>query len=1149
MATSAQDLLIAELAELFRPVIDAAGEPDGAQELFEALGWDIGAITGLPSTDVDDAVDAVVTAFAKLEAVQPPFDELDDLIAGLDATAAVTLAVKEIGDLANQAPTPPTGLDELGIDLIEFLVTSYLERRFPRLNAILRVLTVIREPTASELPEPVAAANGRIQRLAVANPRVDFAQVGLLLKDPVVVLKTHYLGTAGLKTAADAAAAGDRIFGALDELLAALGGGGLYRLPPGALPANAWGQAGEVLARASAEMRLPIGRTGSELGVLVSLSPADTANLGLILAPMGHVQVSETFQAWTADLTVDASVAAVAIGPAGVLVVGTGGALDQTAQLSASATLTKNPGPTGTAFLVGSATGSHLMIGQFAVGGHFRTGAGAQDYGVDLAAGDAEVLISPADLDGFLKTFLPPNGIRAPFDLSIGWSHVRGVHVSGSIGIEVELPMHLSLGGILDLDSLFVAARLKTTGALQAQLAASATLRLGPLTAVVERIGLQADVTFPEGGGNLGPAELTPAFKPPSGLGLALRAGPAGGGGYLFFDPDAAQYAGALQLDIKVVRVNAVGLLTTRLPGNVPGFSLLIIIAAEFPPIQLGFGFTLNGVGGLLGVNRTVNRDALRAGLKDGTLDSIRMPRDVVANAAKIISDLRASFPVAPGQFLLGPMVAVGWGTPTIVRLDLGLILELPSPLRLFVLGKLTVALPTETKAVVLLKLDVLGELDFDKRRASMLGTFRDSRVATFPISGDMAAAVTWDERPTFAMSAGGFHPRYTSRPPDIPSLDRLAIALCDGDNPRLRLEAYMAVTSNSVQTGARLELYASKDLGVLGFFEVRGHLGFDVLIMLSPFSLLVEFSAELTLLRNGDAFVAITLDLSLSGPSPWHGWGMAKFKVLGIEKSISVDVTVGEPAPPPAIEPVDAGARLLAALAERTAWTAALPPGAGLLVKLRSQPEGATELLVHSAAQLTVRQRVLPLDMDLDRFGAAPLAGARRFSLGTVHDPVTDPFAPGEYLNLSDDQKLSRPAFEPMRSGCRLQSAATSGGTRTVTAFDYRTIVIDEPDRAVAREWTAKTPMALDAAMRAAAHGPAARCELRGDGQARFTGPDQVVSVSAPAYVIASTETLTAGAAPATYVGAEEARRAADETARGGRAPVQVIGAHEVLA
>ena len=47
-------------------------------------------------------------------------------------------------------------------------------------------------------------------------------------------------------------------------------------------------------------------------------------------------------------------------------------------------------------------------------------------------------------------------------------------------------------------------------------------------------------------------------------------------------------------------------------------FSLLIIIFAEdFTPIPLGYGFTLNGIGGLLGVNRTVVVDVLRAGIKN----------------------------------------------------------------------------------------------------------------------------------------------------------------------------------------------------------------------------------------------------------------------------------------------------------------------------------------------------------------------------------------------------------------------------------------------------------------------------------------------------------------------------------------------------
>src|SRR4030095_10935237 len=46
--------------------------------------------------------------------------------------------------------------------------------------------------------------------------------------------------------------------------------------------------------------------------------------------------------------------------------------------------------------------------------------------------------------------------------------------------------------------------------------------------------------------------------------------------------------------------------LTTHLPGGKPGYSLLVIVSAEFSPVQLGLGFMLVGVGGLLGIQRTV---------------------------------------------------------------------------------------------------------------------------------------------------------------------------------------------------------------------------------------------------------------------------------------------------------------------------------------------------------------------------------------------------------------------------------------------------------------------------------------------------------------------------------------------------------------
>src|SRR6185295_2607876 len=102
-------------------------------------------------------------------------------------------------------------------------------------------------------------------------------------------------------------------------------------------------------------------------------------------------------------------------------------------------------------------------------------------------------------------------------------------------------------------------------------------------------------------------------FKPPKGVGLSIDAGAVRGGGYLFFDTENEEYAGVVQLSIlETISITAIGMITTRMPDGSKGFSLLVIISVEFNPgIQLGMGFTLNGLGGILGLNRTMVLEAL----------------------------------------------------------------------------------------------------------------------------------------------------------------------------------------------------------------------------------------------------------------------------------------------------------------------------------------------------------------------------------------------------------------------------------------------------------------------------------------------------------------------------------------------------------
>src|SRR5262249_46083959 len=148
----------------------------------------------------------------------------------------------------------------------------------------------------------------------------------------------------------------------------------------------------------------------------------------------------------------------------------------------------------------------------------------------------------------------------------------------------------------------------------------------------------------------------------PAGLGLDIDAGPITGGGFVEFDPPSGRYAGVLALSLYSIEVKAIGLLDTKLPNGAPGVSFLIIISVEFTPIQLGFGFTLDGVGGLCGINRAFVTEALQAGLRQHSLDHILFPKDPVANAPAILSDLRAIFPPAEGRYVFGPMIKIGWG-------------------------------------------------------------------------------------------------------------------------------------------------------------------------------------------------------------------------------------------------------------------------------------------------------------------------------------------------------------------------------------------------------------------------------------------------------------------------------------------------------
>jgi hypothetical protein len=339
--------------------------------------------------------------------------------------------------------------------------------------------------------------------------------------------------------------------------------------------------------------------------------------------------------------------------------------------------------------------------------------------------------------------------------------------------------------------------------------------------------------------------------------------------------------------------------------------------------------------------------------------------------------------------------------------------------------------------------MDVLGVIDFDRRQAAVDATLVDSRLASFALTGGMAMRLEWGTTPSFLLAVGGFNPRFLP-PPAFPRLDRVAVALATGDNPRLRLESYLALTSNTLQFGARLDLSVGA-----GGFTVVGFLSFDALMEQHPLSFVVDIAGSLAVKAGGHTLFSVTLKLTLSGPEPWHAHGKASFSILFFDVSVSFDVTIGESGAPALPQTIQVAPLLLAALGDPRSWSARQPTGAESLVTLRTLPPAA-EILAHPHATLQVTQRLVPLERTLERFGGDLPSGPNLFRIAsatlagnaTEPQPLEDLFAPAQFTALTDDEKLARPSFELMRSGVRIGDRDAACGNPLTLEVQFEQLV-----------------------------------------------------------------------------------------------------------
>jgi hypothetical protein len=687
-----------------------------------------------------------------------------------------------------------------------------------------------------------------------------------------------------------------------------------------------------------------------------------------------------------------------------------------------------------------------------------------------------------------LSSLLGGNG-SVQADVSVGVDPVHGMTLGGGVGTRVTLPARPKLGPF-DVRELALEVPQALAGTID--LGAAITTKLGgAIVALVDGAGLHV---------HLDPARvidgdnpLTVSVKRPTGIGLKLDAGLVRGGGFL--GERGQGYGGALQLRLGPVEVKAVGLVTLE-----PSFGLVVVMSIAFvPPIDLTFGFTLNAVGGVVAVEHRLDSDALRAGLADGALDHLMFPADPVAAAPVILSMLEHVFPFERGAAAIGPMVELGWGRPvSFLTAQLGVIVSLPDP-RIVIVGRVRIALPAPQLPIVDLRATVYGEVTSD--HLLVLVSLNGSRIAGFSVFGDMGLLLRYGGSPEFAISAGGFHPRYDP-PRELCSMRRLGMDLSPPAVLTLRSESYFALTSNSVQLGSHTEMAAD-----LGPVQASGHFTLDALVLFSPqFSFLVDVGVGLTVRVSGVTLLGVNLLLHVSGPAPWRAEGSAEAELLFVSVSVDIGPIVwGDDDNPPPL-PADPRQLVHDAIHHNPgAWQALLPPDADRVVRVAPADASATEVTVHPMGMFDVRQHAVPLETVITRVGASPVAqGQQRVHFGVplvnevpagALSEVTDLFSAGNFMDLTDDQKLSRPSFEPMPAGTRLRAdgeAAPFAASREAQ-LRYETFVCDEEGMQGLHAAALADVLMASAASLTLAAGASGRSELRA--RSRYgSAPDPIV-------------------------------------------------------
>ena len=1060
-----------------RRLFGAAADPAELRSLLCELGIELPDAGSLgPDGPLGGVLESLAELADGVEALRSSFDDGPDLAESLALVASVpdvvgdvlaaARALEDAPELLGQADLPDELRDpalwQAALDRLPgVLVAQALEREAPGLYAVLRLLGAV------DVGSTAAAGELRWSALPAA------------AADPAGAIAAELGWSAG---EIDVDALGELMFAVADAV---------------GLPLSGGTTDGDPASPLAYELRLASGELPGvgfvESGVVVEpLEDEDGGVSGLALEPY----------------SLGAAPQRIELGDGRYVEVGQAGEPTRLVLRPGAPPRVEGPGP-GLDLAIGAAFATpRTVLGVPGLGVSargFRLAGRYVDGAVEVELGTSPGLDLGLSLggDGFLRALLG-SGATVTVDAGLIWRQAEPLRFLGSTDLSIKLPLAIAIGPITVER---IEASVELADPIEASVTASVGAALGPLEFVVEGVGLAAELVAVDG------APLSPSVRvlPPTGLGLAIDAGAVTGGGYLEHEPEIGRYAGAAELELLGTGLTAVGVVTTQLPGGEAGWSMFLSLGIRLSGVQLGFGFTLNGVGGLVGVNRGLDDDALGDAVRAGSLGAILFPDDPIADAPQILADIDSVFPAADGQYVFGPVVKIGWGTPTLVELDVGVAVQLPEPLTISLLGALNAVLPREDVDVLVLHVEFAATVNLTEGTLKVDASLSGSEVAGLAITGDMAVRADFLGEPTFLVAFGGFHPAFDP-PADFPALERVGVALDTGDELRVSLGGYFALTSNTVQFGAAAELYAEQS-----GFSAEGGTSFDALIIFKPFGFDVALAVWFSVSAGNNELLGVLLSGRLTGPNPWHAVGEAEFRILGIKTRLEVEASFGDRSgePPPAS--VDVGALLREELEREDAWSALSPTGATPVIV--TDPDDS--LTVDPSGRIQVLQRIVPLERTIEVYGNAQPSGGDQFTLSAVGfaaddvEGVDDYFAGAHYFRLDEDEKLSAPSFSLMKAGLVLGGSGVDAPAARELTYDHETAYRDP--NGVAEEHPNRLYRATDESL------TRALAVLDGAGATEQTS----FAVSEPTYFVADGDTGVATGAPEDFFAARASRGA----------------------